>query len=60
MVILQWKQFVADALAAEKATLRLGKGYLAKEVHGYLKAKAAGRKVKRPKAKKLDVRMDTR
>lgn len=51
MVIQQRKQFVADALAAEKAKLRSGKGYIAKDVHGYLKAKASGRKVSRPKAK---------
>lgn len=44
-------QFVADALVAEKAMLRSGKGYLAKDVHGYLKAKASGRRAGRPKAK---------
>lgn len=47
----QRKQFVADALAAEKAMLRSGKGYLAKDVHGYLRARASGRKVSRPKVK---------
>ncbi len=47
----QRKQFVADALAAEKAMLRSGKGYFAKDVHAYMKAKASGRKVSRPKAK---------
>lgn len=47
----QRKRFVADALAAEKATLHSGKGYLAKDVHSYMKAKASGRKVSRPKAK---------
>lgn len=44
-------QFVADALTAEKAMLRSGSGYLAKDVHGYLRAKASGRKTSRPKAK---------
>lgn len=47
----QWKQFVTDALAAEKAARRTGKGYLANDVHGYLKAKASGKKVSRPKVK---------
>ena len=47
----QWKQFVTDALAAEKAARHTGKGYLANEVHGYLKAKASGKKVSRPKVK---------
>jgi hypothetical protein len=51
---------VADALAAEKAMLHSGKGYLAKDVHDYLKAKATGRKVKRPKARRLNVRMGKR
>ncbi len=45
------KQLITDALAVEKSTLRSGKGYLAKDVHGYLKAKASGRKVSRPKTK---------
>ena len=47
----QWKQFVTDALAAEKAARRTGRGYLANDVHGYLKAKASGKKVSRPKVK---------
>ena len=47
----QWKQFVTDALAAEKAARHTGKGYLANDVHGYLKAKASGKKVSRPKVK---------
>ena len=45
------KQFVADALKAEDATLRSGKAYRAQEVHRYLQAKAQGRKAARPKAK---------
>lgn len=51
VAVPQRKQFVADALAAEKEMLRSGKGYIAKDVHGYLKAKASGRRVSRPKAK---------
>jgi len=47
----QWKQFVTDALAAEKAARRTGRGYLANDVHGYLKAKASGKKVSRPKVR---------
>ena len=47
----QWKQFVTDALAAEKVARHTGKGYLANDVHGYLKAKASGKKVSRPKVK---------
>ena len=47
----QWKQFVTDALAAEKAARHTGRGYLANDVHGYLKAKASGKKVSRPKVK---------
>lgn len=53
----QRKRFVADVLAAEKAMLRSGKGYLAKDIHDYLKAKVSGRKLKRPKARRLDIRM---
>ena len=45
------KRFVTDALKAEEAMLRSGKGYRADEVHRYLQAKAAGRKARRPKAK---------
>ena len=47
----QWKQFVTDALTAEKTARHTGKGYLANDVHGYLKAKASGKKVSRPKVK---------
>ena len=47
----QRSSFVADALAARKQLLRSGKGYDADAVHGYLKARVAGRKAARPKAK---------
>jgi len=43
------KIFVADALAAEKEVERAGRAYPAGEVHRYLRARAAGRKMKRPK-----------
>jgi predicted transcriptional regulator len=46
------KRFVSDALAAEKAMLRSGKGYRAEDVHRYMQAKAAGDKPVRPKAKR--------
>lgn len=45
------KRFVADALKAEKETLRTGLAYDGDEVHAYIKARAAGRPVARPKAK---------
>ena len=45
------KRFVADALKAEQETLRTGLAYDADEVHAYIKARAAGRRVARPKAK---------
>jgi len=45
------KLFVADALAAEQAMLRSGKGYRAEEVHRYMQSKALGKKAVRPKAK---------
>lgn len=45
------KQFVADALVAERAMLRSGKGYRAEEVHRYMRAKASGEKPVRPKAR---------
>jgi hypothetical protein len=45
--------FVADALAAEKEVERTGRAYPADEVHRYLRARAAGRKAKRPKPTRL-------
>ena len=45
------KRFVSDAIAAEKAMLRSGKGYRAEDVHHYMQARAAGKKPARPKAK---------
>lgn len=47
----QRSSFVADALAARKQLLTTGKGYGADAVHSYLKARVAGKKAARPKAK---------
>ena len=43
--------FVADAQAARDEALASGKGYDADEVHAYVKARAAGTKPAKPKAK---------
>ena len=43
--------FVAEARAAREQMLGSGMGYDASEVHAYLKARIAGDKVVRPKAK---------
>jgi predicted transcriptional regulator len=43
--------FVADALEAEADFLRTGKGYDAAEVHRYIRLRAQGKEVARPKAK---------
>ena len=44
-------EFLADAVAAREQLLDSGEGYEAGEVHDYLKARIAGRKVSKPKAK---------
>ena len=44
-------RFVAEALAERDAMIESGKGFAADEVHAYLKARVAGKKVPRPKAK---------
>ena len=46
------KQFVADAVAARDDFERNRLGYDASEVHAHLRARAAGRKSARPKAKR--------
>ncbi|HZP91379.1 MAG TPA: CopG family transcriptional regulator [Burkholderiales bacterium] len=46
------KEFVAEALAAERQMLKTGRGYAAEDVHAYLEAKAQHAKVRRPKAKR--------
>jgi predicted transcriptional regulator len=43
--------FVAEAQAAREQVLASGQGYDADEVHAYLKARVAGRKSTKPKAK---------
>lgn len=43
--------FVSEAQAAREQMLRTGQGYAANEVHGYLKARIAGKKPAQPKAK---------
>lgn len=44
-------KFVGEALAARDEMLATGKGYDADEVHAYLTARVAGKKVARPKAR---------
>lgn len=43
--------FVADAVASRAETLGSGKGYSADEVHAYIRERARGKAVARPKAK---------
>lgn len=43
--------FVADAVASRSETLKSGKGYSATEVHSYVRARAHGEAVAKPKAK---------
>lgn len=43
--------FVADALASKAETLESGVGYPADEVHAYIRARANGVVVSKPKAK---------
>lgn len=45
------QQFRRDARAADKAMQRSGKGYTASDVHAYIEARLAGKKVKRPLAR---------
>jgi hypothetical protein len=47
----QRASFIADARAALDQMLKSGKGYAADEVHAYLRARVAGKKTARPKAK---------
>jgi predicted transcriptional regulator len=42
--------FIADANAARKQMQNTGKGYDADEVHAYIQARIAGKKVAKPKA----------
>jgi len=43
--------FVVEAESAREQMLRTGKGYDPEEVHAYLKARIAGRKPAKPKAR---------
>ena len=45
----RFDQFVADARQADQRIQESGQGYDAADVHGYLKARIAGRKATRPK-----------
>jgi predicted transcriptional regulator len=45
------REFVAEALAAERQMLRSGRGYAANDVHAFLESKAQKGKTRRPKAK---------
>ena len=45
------RQFLAEADAAEKVLRTTGKGYDGDEVHAYMRARASGKKAKRPKVK---------
>lgn len=43
-------QFVADAVAARAETVESGEGYAAEDVHAYLRTRAHGESVDKPKA----------
>lgn len=47
----QRASFVGDAQAARERMLATGKGYDAREVHAYLKARLSGEKPAKPKAR---------
>lgn len=47
----QRRAFVDDALEAEAEMEASGEGYAMQDVHAWLKARAAGRRVVRPKAR---------
>lgn len=44
-------QFVAEAVESRAKTIRSGKGYIASEVHEYLKMRVRGRSAPAPEAK---------
>lgn len=46
------QDFVASALQARAELARTGKAYDAREVHAYVRDRAAGRRTARPKARK--------
>lgn len=43
--------FVSDALASRAEAVKSGKGYLAAEVHAYLRSRAQGKPAAKPRAK---------
>ena len=45
------QRFVADALAARAESLRTGTGFDAAQVHDYVRARLAGKKATRPRAR---------
>ena len=45
------QQFLQEAIAADEAMQKSGKGYLAQDVHAYLTKRAQGQKATRPRAK---------
>ena len=45
------EEFIAAALASREEFLRTGKGYAAKDVHAWLRARAAGKNPRRPKVR---------
>ena len=47
----QRASFISDAQTAREQMVATGKGYDAKEVHAYLKARLSGNKTVKPKAK---------
>lgn len=47
----RWSSFVKEALAARQQVLKTGKGYDTREVHAYLRARIAGSKSPKPKAR---------
>ena len=47
----QRANFVAEALSAREKMVKTGKGFDADEVHAYLKARIAGEKATKPKAR---------
>lgn len=44
-------QFVADAVAARAQAVQSGQGYVAEDVHAYVRARAKGKAAPKPKAK---------
>jgi predicted transcriptional regulator len=44
-------QFVADAVAARTETVQSGEGYTAEDVHVYLRVRAHGKPINKPKGK---------